>query len=389
MNILFLNLYSYGGGVEVVTVCMANKFVHEGHSVYIVAFGNPDIYFLDRLDPRVQVVVLSFSVLRIKNIQIINNIIYSKKINFAINQRGENIFICLLLKIAKKKSPVKILSLYHNQPGVNTRIASIDIRQRESKLNILQKLSFKTEKIIFTKLISWNMKIAYLLSDKYILLSKNYINIFYKFIGISNSSKIGIMPNPITLINKTSNSSFKKKKIIFVARLIKYPKHPERIIELWEAIRLQISEWSLEILGDGIERANLEAYCNIKKIERISFTGFVNPESYYAEASILLLVSDYEGFPLVLVEAMNYGVVPVVYHSFEALTDIVTDNKNGLIVKPDEAGQYSKLEMIKTILLLTNNEKLLKYLSENALKSSGYFSLEHIYQKWINLFTNS
>jgi glycosyltransferase involved in cell wall biosynthesis len=293
------------------------------------------------------------------------------------------------LKLAKKKFPVKILSLYHNQPGVNTRIAFIDIRLIEPKLNFFQKSLLKTKKVIITKLIAWKMKIAYLLSDKYILLSRNYIDIFCKLIGILNSSKIGIMPNPVTLINQTNNSGLKKKKIIYVARLVKYPKHPERIIELWEAIRTQIPEWSLEILGEGMERVNLETYCNKKKIDRVDFTGFVSPDSYYAEASILLLASDYEGFPLVLVEAMHYGVVPVVYQSFAALSDIITDNNNGLIVNPDKNGQYSILEMIEKVLLLTNNETFLKELSKNAVESSKYFSLENIYKKWVDLFANS
>jgi glycosyltransferase involved in cell wall biosynthesis len=387
-NILFLIPFSHAGGVEVVTVFLANKFICEGHSVYIVFFGNPDICFLDKIDTRVQVVVLSPFVLNLKNILIVNNILHNKKINFVINQRGEKISICLLLKMAKKKTPIKLLSLYHNQPGVNIRIASIDANLQEARLNIFQKSLLKVKKQIITKLVSWNMKISYLFSDTYILLSTKYIDIFCKFIDISNSSKIRVIPNPVTLSKSAKNFILKKKKIIYVARLVKYPKHPERIIELWETISTQVPEWSLEILGEGIEKTKLENYCTRKNIERVNFRGFVNSEFYYTEASILLLASDYEGFPLVLVEAMYYGVVPVAYRSFAALTDIIIDNENGLIVNPDKNNQYSRSEMIKKVLFLIHNEKCLIEMSKNAQESSKYFSMENIYKKWIDLFTN-
>jgi glycosyltransferase involved in cell wall biosynthesis len=389
MNIIFFNLQSFGGGVEVVSVCLANKFIHEGHSVHIVTFENWGTYFLDKLDSKIQTTALSWPILSLKNMRIMNAIFQNEKTDIVINQRGENIFVALLLKLTKTKSQVKVVSLYHNQPGVNTHIASINTKILKLKLNFIQKSFLELERIIMAKLVAWNMKIAYLFSDRYILLSESYIDVFCKLVDISNHSKVGVIPNPVTIITHSNNSEIiKKKKIIYAARLVKYPKHPERIIELWEIIRTQVPEWSLEILGEGVERTNLEIYCNEKNIDRVDFLGFVDPGPYYAEASILLLASDYEGFPLVIAEAMHYGIVPIVYQSFAALTDIITDNRDGLIVKPDENGQYSKVEMIKKVLSLINDEKLLKELSINAQESSKYFSLENIYQKWISLFRN-
>jgi glycosyltransferase involved in cell wall biosynthesis len=378
--------FSGGGGIEIVTVYLANKFVHEGHLVYIVSFEDPNVYYRNKLDPKIKIVVLSLPVLNFNNIRIIYDILHNRKINFAINQWGERFSIGLLLLFSKKKLSIKILSLYHNQPGINTRVTSINVMLLKSKMNFI-KLFLKIEKKIILKLVSWNMKISYLISDRYILLSKNYVDIFCKFIGISNPSKIEIIPNPITSTTQTNVSILKRKKIVHVARLIKYPKHPERIIELWETISTQVPEWSLEILGEGVEKQNLEAYCNEKKIERINFIGFVEPEPYYAEASILLLASDFEGFPLVLAEAMHYGVVPVVYQSFAALTDIIIDNENGLIVRSDENRQYSKSIMIIKVLSLINDEGLLKELSKNAVETSKHFSMENIYQKWMCLFS--
>lgn len=63
------------------------------------------------------------------------------------------------------------------------------------------------------------------------------------------------------------------------------------------------------------------------KLRNVSFEGFQNPKEYYERASILLLTSEFEGFPLVLPECMSFGVIPAVYGSYSAVYDIVEDGK--------------------------------------------------------------
>ena len=73
-------------------------------------------------------------------------------------------------------------------------------------------------------------------------------------------------------------------------------------------------------------------------LEDMIFNVFVSkgfqvspPIQHYKEASIFLLTSDLEGFGLVVIESMSYGVVPVVYGSYEAIYDIIDNGKSGLI----------------------------------------------------------
>jgi glycosyltransferase involved in cell wall biosynthesis len=123
-----------------------------------------------------------------------------------------------------------------------------------------------------------------------------------------------------------------------------------------------------------------------KNIKRIYFEGICEPEPYYSKASVLLLTSDFEGFPLVLAEAMSYGVVPVVYHSFLALTDIIADNQNGIIVEPNVGNVFNKVEMQDKLVRLIGDETQLRQLSKNAMAASENFSIDRIYQKWVDLF---
>ena len=76
---------------------------------------------------------------------------------------------------------------------------------------------------------------------------------------------------------------------------------------------------------------NIENQITNYKLKRVSLEGFKRPDNYYKRASILLLTSEFEGFPLVLAESMSFGVIPVVYGSFSAIYDIIENNKDGII----------------------------------------------------------
>ena len=104
-----------------------------------------------------------------------------------------------------------------------------------------------------------------------------------------------------------------------------------RILQTWALLEQRYPDWRLTIVGDGPDRVNLENQVFESQLENVSFEGFQNPRGYYERASILLLTSEFEGFPLVLPECMSFGVVPAVYGSYSAVYDIVEDGKNGLI----------------------------------------------------------
>ena len=111
-------------------------------------------------------------------------------------------------------------------------------------------------------------------------------------------------------------------------------------------------------MGEGPYKSTLEEYIRRYDIQRVCFKGFqVSPPiQHYKEASIFLLTSDLEGFGLVVIESMSYGVVPVVYGSYEAIYDIIDNGKSGLITLIP----YNSQKTIDCISLLIENEKLRK-----------------------------
>ena len=109
--------------------------------------------------------------------------------------------------------------------------------------------------------------------------------------------------------------------------------------------------------------------------------GFQKPEPYYNKAKIFCMTSLYEGFGLVLVEAMKYGVVPFAFKSYPNVVDIINDGKDGVLVSPFDVEEYAS----KLRELMTNPDKL-QVLSKQAEMKSREFSIEKIGLRWEVLF---
>ena len=100
----------------------------------------------------------------------------------------------------------------------------------------------------------------------------------------------------------------------------------------------------------------------------------------YEKASILLLTSDYEGFPLTITESMNFGVIPIVYGSYSAAYDIISDNYSGMISKPNNG--FDEEDFTNKLKMLLSSVTKRKDFSLNALNDSRRFLLNNIYEKW-------
>ena len=101
-----------------------------------------------------------------------------------------------------------------------------------------------------------------------------------------------------------------------------------------------------------------------------------------------MLTSDFEGFPLVLTECMSFGVIPIVYGSFDAVYDIIDDNKDGYIIPySKEKGFVAKDMADKLEFLMTNGDKRTE-MALAAIEKSKKFSIDKIYNEWINVFNS-
>jgi glycosyltransferase involved in cell wall biosynthesis len=214
------------------------------------------------------------------------------------------------------------------------------------------------------------------------LLSENSVADFKKFAVESCADKIIAISNPIESV--TVDEHPKEKYVLFVGRLYREAKRPDRIIAVWKQIYRQVPQWKLIIVGDGPLRAELEAYCSKNNIENISFVGQTDPTIYYQKAAIICVTSTCEGFSLVLGEALANGVVPIAFDSYGAVHDLISNNETGLLVKP-----YSTRKYADALSHLLKDETLLNRLRNNITHDFSFFqkfSMERIVSQWLDLF---
>lgn len=389
MNILFLTK-SFGiGGVEVVTMTLAKAFVKHGHRVCIFSFYRADEILEKRLPNEISLFIANGYKNNTENVNMLRQLLIERKIDVVINQWGLPFLPIRVINKARKGLNVKVISVYHNQVDTNGKLKSCDQAIERCHNPLLQGL-LKVKRFFVKTITSKSMRYVYNNSDIYEVLSPSFIELFKSFTGIKNPTKLVAQTNPITIdeqvFTQDLDLSHKEKEIIYVGRLDFVQKRVYRVIETWNYLEEQFPDWRLTIVGDGEDKANLESHVKTLGLKRVSFEGFKNPVDYYKRASILLLTSDFEGFGLVIVEGMSYGVVPFVYGSYPAVYDIIEDNQNGFILPKSETG-YDAMRMSELMKSVMIDKEKWTLLSENAIKRSSLFSLENIYKQWYKNLT--
>ncbi|OUP34654.1 glycosyltransferase [Bacteroides sp. An19] len=387
MNILFLMKVFEVGGQEVVTSTLAQSFVSHGHSVTIVSFKQPNPLMLERLDKRIEVFTLDELCYSKENIEKFRSVLINKQINIVINQWGLPYIPAKVLNEAKKGLAIKTIAVYHNSPDSNARIKEVEIALLQTR-NHLKRWMLQCKKFAFKQITSQSMRYVYNHSDLYMVLSPSFIDKFKDFTGIKHPNHLIVQTNPVTVdaSDYIFSSEKKWKEIIYMGRIDYNQKRVYRVIDTWSVLEKQFPDWQLTVVGDGPERKKLEQQVKDLGLQHVSFEGFQSSIPYYERTSILILTSEYEGFPLVLAECMSFGVVPVVYGSYSAVYDIIKHKENGMIVQPQN-GKFEVNEMAKRLAFVMENESKRNEMAQNAiLTSKRDYSLESIYRSWEKVF---
>lgn len=172
-----------------------------------------------------------------------------------------------------------------------------------------------------------------------------------------------------------------KRQFIASGRMA-YAKGFDLLIEAFELFSRKNKDWNLVILGDGKERRNLER--KIQKAgleERVILTGFTDRvKEYMLDSSIFLLTSRWEGFPMVITEALEFGL-PVIAFDITAMLPLVTDGEEGILVEPFHTGKFAD-----AMLMLAEDKEKQRRMSENGIKKASQLSIENIVCQWKRLF---
>lgn len=177
----------------------------------------------------------------------------------------------------------------------------------------------------------------------------------------------------------------KENIVLYVGRLCQQAKRPDRLIRIWEKVYQNNLNWKLIIIGDGELKQQLIDYCNKKNIQNIEFTGQTNPNPFYKKASVLCLTSTYEGFGLVLTEALSNRVIPIAFNSYEAISDLISNGNNGYLIKPFDLNTYANClnQLIQSKVL---QNQMRNYITETF--DDRKYNINTITNQWNVLFNN-
>ena len=193
-----------------------------------------------------------------------------------------------------------------------------------------------------------------------------------------------VIPNAANFIaDKYSDCS--AKRVIAVGRL-DYQKGFDRLIMAWEKVHEIIQDWRLDIFGQGEWKDMLQKMIDERGLQDcIKLNAPTkNIGAEYANSSMLVMSSNYEGFPMVMIEAMACGL-PVVSFDFKCgPRDIINHEQNGLLV-PNGDIQGLADAMIRVM----QDDNLRKEMGMNARKVVEKYSEEEVMKKWVELFQES
>jgi glycosyltransferase involved in cell wall biosynthesis len=238
----------------------------------------------------------------------------------------------------------------------------------------------KYYKVTFFSKLAHNLKYLYRIFcakrfDLFIALSKESLKEW-------NLKKGVVIPNSV-VVNNNLFAPLISKKVIVVARH-SYEKGIDRILQVWKIVSQKHIDWELEIYGTEDQSLQLKSLAEALTIsDRVRFYDPVKDiENKYLDSAIYAMTSRSEGFPMVLLEAMSYGLPVVAFDCPIGPKSIIINNENGFLI-PD-----GNIELFATkINELIEDVNLRKTIGIAAQKSMEKYNIDTIMKMWNELFT--
>ena len=172
------------------------------------------------------------------------------------------------------------------------------------------------------------------------------------------------------------------KSVIYVGRA-EYEKAPDRLIEVWRLVAQRHPDWTLRMFCTGAMLDELKAKVQEYGIEQqvLFMPPTKDMEHEYMTSSLCVLTSRYEGFPVVLQEAMGCGLPCVSFNCPSGPRYIISDGEDGFLVDDGDIAAFAE-----KVCLLMDDEGLRRRFGRSAKEHMGRYSKEVIMAQWQELF---
>lgn len=232
--------------------------------------------------------------------------------------------------------------------------------------------------LLLAKVFNTLRNIVYRHAAHIVVLSDVAIEYFPAFLR----SKCSVIPNPVALPRAEHyEGELKKPFVVALGRLVPQ-KRFDLLISAFAYLAREFPEWNLYIFGRGHQRKELKRMvAEFDLGEQIVLAGRTkSPYGVLKRADIFVLASDFEGFPLVLCEAMACGLPVISTDCPTGPADLIDHGTNGLLVPRDD-----RAAMTEALRKLMKDPELRKRLAENAPKVLERYGAATIVGKWERL----
>lgn len=362
MKVAFLLNNLSGGGAERVVVTLSNKLAQKGHTVDLV-LARATGPFMASVSSDVRVIEL-FGRRMLYAIPSLVWILNRKKYDVVISGLDQP-NIALLISKWFATSRTKFVVTEHNHPVASNAGAKKLIWRTVRSLRSL--LYRHSDHVIAVSQVARQALIS-----NFSVKPENCTAI-YNSVDVKKAMQLASQ--------KIHHKWFDENCKVFVAvgRLTLQKNYPLMLRAL--KIARRSADVRLLILGEGSERPSLKNLVSELGLEEsVQLLGFQdNPFSYIGRSSGLLMTSDWEGLPTVLIEAMACGITPVSTDCPSGPSELLGKSEYGYLVPMGDADLFAG-----AMLEAVNYPKPAKLLTERA---QG-FSPDRVAQNYENLFGN-
>ena len=195
-----------------------------------------------------------------------------------------------------------------------------------------------------------------------------------------------VIANPILQLQSNLTYELNQNIAIFIGRPAPV-KQLEKLILIWTKFLQHKSDWKLHFFG-----SNGDEYS--QKIEQLVFESAIEESFIFkgqsntivnelAKAKVLLLTSEQECFPMVILEAQSVGIPVITFDSPTGPRNILHNNVDGVLV------EYNNVDSFVQALIRFDEDKAFQYqLSKNALGNAKKYQIELIMKQWNDLIFN-
>lgn len=384
-NIAFFHKKFPDGGVETVTLDVASVLKDDARGVYVFTHKLEADNISEHND-KIKFIKLPFPNDNEENYPLVLRTIKECGIEVLIVPVDTNYFP--FIEQIKRDTDVKVVYVLHSMPFWEY-LSKMYRTKRKIKNSFIKKLEWYLLRYPKYKLgLQFNVvKKRYIdiynSVDIFAVLSEGFGRELAEKLGLEYStSKIRVLPNYVKELQNVVEE--KRREVYFIGRFNYTAKRVDRLLRIWSLVEKDNPEWSLNLVGSGLEYENLLKQKEDLNLQRVSFLGYsANTKEYYDRAAIVCMTSSFEGWPMVLLEAQANQCATIAFNSSAGIEEILSPSwQNGVLIDAFDEKRYAE-----ALHKLMNDDELRSKIAYNGREAVKRFSAKKTLSAWKSLFS--